>query len=74
MSKYTPWFPNDIEPVRDGVYQRKDICGAIGFQKWTGKYWSFWSISADGADLYTLKSRFQDGQWRGLAKATGEAS
>lgn len=71
--KLTPWFPANIKPVHEGVYQTKIHAGdkSGGFQYWNGFSWRFWGI--DAQDAYYCKearSGFNQGaiQWRGLTR------
>jgi hypothetical protein len=65
--KLTPWFPGSIKPVRTGVYQQM-AKGVIGYQLWTGSYWSLWHQSASVAAQCKDYSWFQNDPWRGLAQ------
>ena len=70
MSKYTPWFPGAVKPVRVGVYQQ--WCGygrVIGYQHWNGNRWSAWAptIKEALADAGCLVGA-NTGDWRGLAE------
>jgi hypothetical protein len=76
VSKYTPWFPGHIKPVRVGVYQQRlsnnpDAC--IGYQYWDGGLWWWWRENPNDAyrsrmsDIYPIH-KFQNDSWRGLTK------
>ena len=76
MSKYTPWFPGHIKPVRAGVYQQKLLSGVVGYQHWDGIKWFSWFKTADLAVTGRLYAghRFQNDAWRGLASPAGGQS
>ena len=65
--RLTPWYPANIKPVREGIYQTK-VQGYLGY--------SFWELGRWGNQCGTVAdlSRFgghmpgeQDKQWRGMA-------
>ena len=76
MSKYTPWFPGHIKPVRAGVYQQKSHSGLVGYQRWDGKKWFFWYAQIEHASTSTfaVDDSFQNDAWRGLASPAGGQS
>ena len=76
MSKYTPWFPGHIKPVRAGVYQQKSHKGLVGYQRWDGEQWRCWFRDINLADKsnFTVHDSFQNDAWRGLASPAGGQS
>lgn len=69
--KLTPWFPGEVKPVRQGVYQQKSGFGdSIGYQFWDGRQWCGWCKTPDGAenDRGAADIRHQNDRWRGLAQ------
>ena len=68
--KFTEWYPGDVKPVRPGVYQQRNSCGHIGYQRWDGRKWRTWFYSpeyASKARSYAARG-FQNDPWRGLAQ------
>ena len=66
--KRTPWYPESIKPVREGVYE----CWYDGYpeeqhyplmRRWTGSKWVFPTYG--GESEFGLSER---DQWRGLTK------
>jgi len=70
MSKFTPWFPGNVKPVRVGVYQRQYNCPPTNwFCYWDGKLWGCAEKKAKDADpAFMGKSFFPEKPWRGLAE------
>ena len=70
--KLTPWYPGDVKPVREGVYERD--YGAAGLLEhrycyWNGKWWGLYSTLPAGALWFKNKqSTSQNLPWRGVAK------
>jgi hypothetical protein len=70
---FTPWFPADEAPVRDGVYQVL-IRERVKYARWRSGQWHlaldlFERAKRSGiksTDCYSAKF----GGWRGLAKPT----
>ena len=64
----TEWFPAEIKPVREGVYERN--CGKAKFAYWDGCNWFLSSDHVERAvyyrDIEQYGSRYLD--WRGLAE------
>jgi len=67
--KLSPWFPKGVDPVHIGVYQTVLKGGLIGYQYWTGRYWSLQSTTIDGADEWQgWRTSWKTKQWRGILK------
>jgi len=71
--KLTEWYPGDVKPVRVGVYQQRDggLGLTIGYQFWSGKFWSSWAETAESAERgnrFLASDRHQNDPWRGVAK------
>lgn len=74
MSKYSPWFPPEVKPVRKGVYQVKDIDSLFPeyrwFAFWNGKSFGHRCIDCNRAyrnrDFFTTRRGLTT--WRGLAR------
>lgn len=64
----TDWFPGDMKPVRDGVYERLNPSnGEIFFSRWMGGLWRIGSFLPSVACTHTVPSSAQDrNHWRGL--------
>lgn len=64
----TPWFPPDVKPVHEGVYQTM-ANNLIVFQYWDSFQWGYYTQTPDRAiDQRQLRSEFQKSPWRGLNK------
>lgn len=71
--KLTPWFPNSIKPVREGVYQ---IRGASfyepNYRRWNGNGWSETYETPSGSVQSDMRLSYKHGQdmtgWRGIEK------
>jgi hypothetical protein len=75
--KLTPWFPPEVKPVHEGVYETRLLIGgayviSVGFCHWTpprngkpgrwGNQWAYiTSARPDGSGV-------QDKSWRGLTR------
>ena len=64
-SELTDWMPGTLEPVHEGVYQRRMSDGS--FSCWTGRVWNRDAATPDEAAGSTSPSRDQRASWRGLA-------
>lgn len=67
--KLTPWFPEDVNPVRVGYYERdwyRDGSGDGGFlpDLWNGERWQ----NSYPMGLGRAIDSCQNLRWRGLAK------
>ncbi|WP_027810118.1 hypothetical protein [Burkholderia cenocepacia] len=64
----TEWFPADVKPIRDGVYQTTKFNdgGFTFYARWADGEWKFDSHRPDFAAGETLCSPFQNRRWRGL--------
>lgn len=63
----TPWFPGDVHPVMDGVYQRRNSLGMVMYSYWDGTRWHWNRASAELAVMDRDASLAQALPWRGLA-------
>ncbi len=66
MSEYTKWYPADVPPARDGVYQIKKV-GGFYYRKFEDGWWHYGHATARHAaverevvPLWMIKP------WRGL--------
>jgi hypothetical protein len=74
--KLTPWYPGEIKPVREGVYQRlypylSKKEGAIVYCYYEDEKWKSAALSAEKASLSQNKefaSLYQNYNWRGLSE------
>ena len=68
-SKLTPWYPENVKPVREGVYET-NMSGRFGYSYWTGRQWSNQSkLAVNAARSKTWTSgASQKKNWRGLAE------
>lgn len=76
----TPWFPEDITPIREGVYEVDEIGGsAPAYAYWDGERFGYrcWSYPQAGDSYCPIDSAFRCRNlptslaprisWRGLA-------
>ena len=81
--KLTPWFPANVNPVREGLYQIRgchfeDYIDYDNFRFWLGDGWSDtfgtpeWAERFKAAKPYGIHTSYEPGQdmtgWRGVAK------
>lgn len=69
--KLTPWYPADVKPVRDGVYETAiEESTSTFFQYWLDGKWRYCSRTPERAvsRLQRNPSNCQDRVWRGLAE------
>lgn len=65
----TPWFPPDVKPVHEGVYQTRNLKGLLTFQYWNGKFWGLYRSRVDWASMSRNHTSIrQQNPWRGLSK------
>ena len=73
-TQLTPWFPHEIKPVRDGVYEVQYDLGTeeifCGYAYWTGNRWTNALSTVDGAYQRRdwVEGAIQKKSWRGLTK------
>lgn len=69
--KLTEWYPADVKPVREGVYQ-VDIYGASWFSYWDGERWGWASGNKREAEINrdeaTAMWDRKNVMWRGIEK------
>ena len=66
MKEYTKWFPVEIKPVREGVYQ---VFNSHTYAYWNGKRWGWAALSVATATTdKAIAGASQDKLWRGLTK------
>jgi hypothetical protein len=71
MSKYSPWFPPEVKPVRVGVYEVRNGGNFRWFRKWDG-YWFIGDNRLDTASRERERLSWETVcEWRGLSKPTG---
>lgn len=70
MIQLTDWFPEDVKPVRKGVYERDYRHSGMEFQfcLWNGKCWGEGCRTVRLAEQSRLASLWPDLPWRGLAE------
>lgn len=66
--KLTKWYPGNVKPVRDGVYQRDYGEGEIVFCLFKSRSWYWCSDTIKGAEAEITPSLNQQVPWRGIAK------
>jgi hypothetical protein len=71
--KKTPWFPNSIKPVRNGVYEiRGSRFESPNFRRWNGYGWSETYSAPDIHCQVRNESFYKHGEdmtgWRGIEK------
>lgn len=80
MSKQelTPWIDGNVEPVRDGVYERLYDEGkpqlSPAFCLFSKGLWKAWGGSPDRASKEECVSALQHLPWRGLTSPSKEAA
>lgn len=70
MSDLTPWFPGNVKPVREGVYQRQIPLYGDAYWVWNGARWLNGGYATPTSAKYhsgTSPSSEQCMKWRGLA-------
>ena len=67
--KLTPWFPGDVAPAREGVYQRRYGHHEVFFCYWNGRFWGKYDTTPNAAEecAYAPSAR-QFLPWRGVEK------
>ena len=69
QSKLTPWFPGEVKPVREGVYECRGAPTHESYQHWNGAIWGGWATDKDAAaENRDRPSMRHSPQWRGLAE------
>jgi hypothetical protein len=63
----TPWFPPEVQPCHEGVYQRSFPAGP--YTCWDGRQWRRDAISPMAAAFESQPSPHQAVRWRGLSEA-----
>jgi hypothetical protein len=63
----TQWFPADVKPVRDGVYETRLVAEEDVYQRWYQGRWCSPSLSKRRAFSTYYPALIQNLQWRGLA-------
>jgi hypothetical protein len=74
--KKTPWFSNDVLPVRIGVYEIEYWSNRAEYQFWDGSGWIFGNSSVDSTAMKAVNApelgayiyRTSPHRWRGLTK------
>lgn len=65
----TPWFPANVNPVREGVYEIEPWPGYILYAYWNGLYWGCREMRIETAYEYRSGNAWGSvGQWRGLRR------
>ena len=67
--KLTEWYPENIKPVRIGVYNTSGYEASNVYQYWDGSRWAYYMPSVEKA-IQSKRSRShqQNVKWRGIAK------
>jgi len=69
MTKYTPWFPGTMKPVREGVYQRKVSNVVKCYSYWDGEQWFLGAKTPHLAEIEPMLSMNQNRfMWRGVLR------
>lgn len=63
----TQWFSGYLKPEHIGVYQ-KMIYNQIAYSRWNGEFWEGYFFDDIDESRSTIKSWYQDAEWRGIAK------
>jgi len=71
----TPWFPDDVKPVRDGVYERQVLGSVILARYARGTWYTGASVTMfsraqafSRAEGSNCPSNYARAPWRGLAQ------
>jgi hypothetical protein len=65
--KMTDWYPAEIKPVREGVYEVKSVHWAVGwYSRWDGKQWMWTAAGKEKAARMDSPAPTQFRMWRGL--------
>lgn len=69
-TKLTPWYPPEIKPVREGVYEVKSVRRPdfTLFSYWTGQNWLCAAFSKIKASEAEHNSIYPKKTWRGLTE------
>ncbi len=65
----TDWLPGTVQPMREGVYERRVSDGA--YSCWSGNAWNEDADSPAEAAARGAPSRDQHASWRGLVEPSG---
>jgi hypothetical protein len=63
--KKTKWFPANVKPAREGVYQRKYSWG-VDYAYFNGRDWGVSEDTTEGAFLWRNTLSAMECKWRGL--------
>ena len=66
--KKTPWFPGDVKPVRDGVYDRRMSWGVCYAKFSRGRWFSSGPSKYLARDEPMQSGVQEEVPWRGLAQ------
>lgn len=68
--RLTPWYPGDVKPVREGVYERRRIgVGTPYYSYWNGRWWGLLCITPTTARHNSRHTSIvQNREWRGVKK------
>lgn len=72
--RLTPWFPNSIKPVHEGVYEIRDPWPRQGIEETAFRYWNgrTWGLACGDPSLCRPGDYWNHGQsmtgWRGIKK------
>jgi hypothetical protein len=68
--KMTDWFPPNIKPVHEGVYEVRFVYKTFGklYARWNGNKWSNSSWLLTGLHLREFKGAEQKKLWRGFTE------
>lgn len=62
----TDWYPANVKPAREGVYERMIGQGYIVYAMWTGGHWQVGHMHLDRASAQTARSVYKRLPWRGV--------
>jgi hypothetical protein len=73
MTEKTEWYPPNVKPVREGVYEtatEKELkYGKSSYNNWTGKYFGFSANKPeDAAEQFEESLLNGSFYWRGLSE------
>ena len=67
----TQWYPADISPIREGVYETKHYLYGTKMRRWSDDWCGGWWIDVDGIHVFN-RSVQRCCKWRGLIRKANE--
>ena len=67
----TQWYPADISPIREGVYETKHYLYGTKMRRWSDDWRGGWWIAVDETHVFN-RSVQRCCKWRGLIRKASE--